>query len=109
MRPTVDIHYRPESMEDTSLSFILQKPRGLLTENLVEDLDTYVNDLDFCKYIYFWGMAKMINIFFIVFVRPVRGLLREILDYLIEDDNSVPFEKWLSKLTDYMAPGPVLE
>lgn len=50
MRPTVDIHYRPESTEETSLAFILQKPRGLLTDTLIEDLDTYVNDLNFCKY-----------------------------------------------------------
>lgn len=45
----------------------------------------------------------------VVFVKPVRGLLREILDYLIEDDEHVSLERWLGKLVEYMAPGPVLE
>lgn len=49
MRPSVDVHYRPESLEDTNLVFVLQKPRGLLTENLLADVDTYVNDPNFCK------------------------------------------------------------
>ncbi|KAI7888552.1 transcription factor IIIC subunit delta N-term-domain-containing protein [Mucor mucedo] len=91
MRPTVDVHYRPESTEDTNLAFILQKPRGLLTENLLTDVDTYVTDPNF------------------FFVKPVRGLLREVLDYLIEDDDATHIDRWLSKLKEYMAVKPVLD
>ncbi|GAA5804303.1 hypothetical protein HPULCUR_009790 [Helicostylum pulchrum] len=85
MRPSVDVHYRVESLEEVNLTFILQKPRSSEIESLIEDIDTYVNDPNFCK-----------------------GLIREILDYLIEDDNIVPIKKWYGKLANCMASGPTL-
>lgn len=54
MRPSVDVHYRPESLEEANLIFILQEPRGLLVNSLVEDIDTYVNNPNFCKYTYIY-------------------------------------------------------
>jgi hypothetical protein len=49
MRPAVDIHYRPEAQEDASLTFILQKPRGLDVDTVMSDLDANVNNPYFCK------------------------------------------------------------
>ena len=49
MRPDVDIRYGPESGEDTTLAFILQKERNLDIEPLCQDVDRYVNDPNFCK------------------------------------------------------------
>lgn len=48
-------------------------------------------------------------LFCVVFVKPVRGLLREVLDYLIEDDDATHIDRWLNKLKEYMAVKPVLE
>lgn len=49
MRPTVDVHYKPESSEETNLTFILQKPRGLSSQSLVDEIKNYVNDPNFRK------------------------------------------------------------
>lgn len=52
MRPAIDIHYRPDSSEESNLTFILQKPRGLDSELNDELVKSYVNDPYFCKYLY---------------------------------------------------------
>lgn len=52
MRPSVDVHYRVESLEEANLTFILQKPRASEIDFLIEDIDKYVNDPNFCKYFF---------------------------------------------------------
>ncbi|OBZ86812.1 hypothetical protein A0J61_05138 [Choanephora cucurbitarum] len=84
MRPDVDIRYGPESGEDTTLAFILQKERNLDIEPLCQDVDRYVNDPNF------------------FFVQPVKGLIRELLQYLVDDDTSKPLCIWLEKLSEYI-------
>lgn len=49
MSPIIDIHYRHHSLEDASLAFILHRDRGVDIDSLCQDIDTYVNDPDFCK------------------------------------------------------------
>ncbi|KAI8095592.1 transcription factor IIIC subunit delta N-term-domain-containing protein [Thamnidium elegans] len=97
MRPTVDVHYRVESLEEANLTFILQKPRASEIYSLLKDIDTYVNNPNFCNFH-----------FILVFLKPVKGLIREILDYLIEDDNILPIKMWYEKLVECMASGPTL-
>jgi hypothetical protein len=46
----IDIHYRPNSLEDASLAFILHRDRGVDVDSLCQNIGTYVNDPDFCKY-----------------------------------------------------------
>jgi hypothetical protein len=36
-------------------------------------------------------------------------MIRELLEYVVDDENTGPFEGWLNKLTEYMAPDPVFE
>lgn len=49
MKPTVDIHYRLESAEDSTIAFVLQKERGVDIESVCQDLDKYVFNPDFCN------------------------------------------------------------
>jgi pentose-5-phosphate-3-epimerase len=49
MRPTVDIHYVQEHIEETNLAFILQKPRGVGSASLIEEVETYVKNPNFRK------------------------------------------------------------
>jgi hypothetical protein len=49
MKPLIDVHYRHNSSEDASLAFILHRDRGVDVDSVCNDIDTYVNDPDFCK------------------------------------------------------------
>ncbi|KAI8057552.1 uncharacterized protein B0P05DRAFT_591248 [Gilbertella persicaria] len=86
--PNVDVRYGPESGEDSTLAFILQKERNQDIDILCKDIDAYVNDPDF------------------IFVRSIKGLVREILQYLVDDDMSKPFYTWLEKLCEYFKQEP---
>lgn len=84
MRPAIDIHFRPDSSEESNLTFILQKPRGLDSESTGEIEKSYVNDP------YFF------------FTKPVMGLMREYMAYIVEDDNLEPLLQWMTKLSNYL-------
>lgn len=44
--------------------------------------------------------------FFIVFVKPVRGLVRELLQYLVDDGDHKPMSQWISCLSGYLDAKP---
>ncbi|EIE84674.1 hypothetical protein RO3G_09384 [Rhizopus delemar RA 99-880] len=77
-----------ESAEDSTIAFVLQKERGVDIESVCQDLDKYVFNPDF------------------FFTCPVRGIIREILEYLVNEDNLNNFKIWLSKLTGYISHEP---
>ncbi|KAI7900588.1 transcription factor IIIC subunit delta N-term-domain-containing protein [Cokeromyces recurvatus] len=91
MRPTVDIHYRPESSEECNLSIIVQKKRGENMDFYLQELDRYVNDPSF------------------FFVRSARGIIRETLEYLIDDDNIDNLITWIHHLATYLNIQPKLD
>lgn len=43
---------------------------------------------------------------FIVFVKPVRGLVRELLQYLVDDGDHKPMSQWISCLSGYLDAKP---
>jgi hypothetical protein len=47
MKPTVDVHYRLESEEDSTIAFILQKERGIGVDDACDDLDRYAYNPEF--------------------------------------------------------------
>ncbi|KAI9474236.1 MAG: transcription factor IIIC subunit delta N-term-domain-containing protein [Benjaminiella poitrasii] len=91
MRPLVDIHYRVESDEHCNLSFMVQKERGTEMEHFLKELDRYVNDRGF------------------FFVRSVRGIVRETLEYLIEDNKVDDLITWIKHLSICLKIEPKLD
>lgn len=53
MKPAVDVHYRLESEEDSTIAFILQKERGIGVDDACDDLDRYAYNPDFSNVWYF--------------------------------------------------------
>ncbi|KAG1450957.1 hypothetical protein G6F56_008212 [Rhizopus delemar] len=88
MKPTVDIHYRLESAEDSVIAFILQKERGTDIESICSELNNYVHNPDF------------------FFTCPLQGILRELVEYLVDGDSSEFFFIWLKKLQEFISLEP---
>lgn len=38
----------------------------------------------------------------LVFVKPFRGIIRELLEYIVNEDDLEPFQKWVSKLEEHL-------
>lgn len=45
----------------------------------------------------------------IVFTKPVRGLLREMLYYLVDDGDDEPMTKWISSIAKYLDEPSTIE
>lgn len=64
-------------------------------------IPTFVSNQNIYIYLQFDFEESMTNSNDLVFNQPVRGLVREILAYLIEDDNLTPLENWFNELVKY--------
>ncbi|CAO3693248.1 unnamed protein product [Rhizopus microsporus] len=91
MKPTVDVHYRPESEEDSTIAFILQKERGIGVDDACDDLDRYAYNPDF------------------IFTYPVQAIVHETLEYLLNEDDMSDFKMWVIKLDSLLQQRPELD
>ncbi|KAI8647264.1 transcription factor IIIC subunit delta N-term-domain-containing protein [Parasitella parasitica] len=81
LRPDVDIHYRGESNDSMYLKFILDRERGQDIESICQLTKTYLDD-PYC-----------------VFVKPIVGFVRELLQYLVDDEDNEALAEWISTLS----------
>lgn len=49
----------------------------------------------------------MTNLPIQVFLKPVKGIVRDTLHYLVEEDNIEPISMWISKLMKYLEKEPI--
>lgn len=104
MWPNADVHYRGESHDNATLRFLLDKERGEDIASICQLTSTFVNDPYFSKRLYTCCVSRLgtHTCFYIVFVKPVRGLVREILQHLIDDEDLEPMAQWISSLAGYL-------
>ncbi|KAI9273723.1 hypothetical protein BY458DRAFT_434909, partial [Sporodiniella umbellata] len=74
-----------ESAEDSAIIFILQKERGTNTQAINNSLRKYIEDPE------------------TVFNAPIRGALRETMEFLVDEENPDIFYAWLNQLQKYIS------
>ncbi|KAI8882316.1 hypothetical protein K501DRAFT_187044, partial [Backusella circina FSU 941] len=77
------IFYQYDSQNDSYVTYILCKERGKENHALYAQLKKYVVDPDF------------------FFYYPLKGVLHEVLEYLIHEDDYSPLETWFETLLAY--------
>ncbi|CEP09219.1 hypothetical protein [Parasitella parasitica] len=88
LRPNVDIHYRFETNDEIHLRFILNRERGQDTESICQLTKAYLDD-PYC-----------------VFVKSIVGFVREMLPYLVDDEDDEPMTEWISSVSGYLNIAP---
>ncbi|KAG1112790.1 hypothetical protein G6F42_014639 [Rhizopus arrhizus] len=84
MKANVDVHYKGDQYENVNLSFLLNRERNEDVESICEMTSNFIQDPYF------------------VLTKPVRGLLREVLYYLVDDGDDEPMIQWISAVSKYM-------
>jgi hypothetical protein len=115
LRPKVDVHYRYDSQNDSYITYLLCKERGKENSVLYEQLKKYVKDPDFCRLSRqtrkrggdIEKKTQLTGI--LVFYYPLKGVLLEVLEYLIHEDDYTPLEAWFETLRTYIHDEPKLE
>ncbi|KAK4514715.1 Tlg2-vesicle protein [Mucor velutinosus] len=91
LKANLDIHYKGDHYEIANLSFLLNRERGEDVDSICEMTATFIQDPYF------------------MFTKPVRGLLREILYYLVDDADDEPMTQWISTVAKYLDVPPTIE
>ncbi|KAI8327700.1 transcription factor IIIC subunit delta N-term-domain-containing protein [Chlamydoabsidia padenii] len=86
IKPVVDIHTYNESRDSTNLAFLVhpQIDGVNATSNILDKLKSYIKDPDF------------------FFIYPVRSILHELLEFLLDEENNEQFMILLNTLNDLM-------
>ncbi|KAL0143524.1 hypothetical protein V8B55DRAFT_1478332 [Mucor lusitanicus] len=90
LKANLDIHYKGDHHQTGSLCFLLNRERGEDVESICDMTTAFIEDPYF------------------IFTKPVRGLLREILYYLVDDGDNEPMTQWLAATANYLdAPSTI--
>ncbi|KAL9544041.1 hypothetical protein MBANPS3_007828 [Mucor bainieri] len=84
LRANLDIHYKGDHFESESLAFLLNRERGEDVESICDMTVAFIQDPYF------------------MFTKPVVGLLREILYYLVDDGDDEPMTQWIASVDKYL-------
>ncbi|KAG0169375.1 hypothetical protein DFQ29_009724 [Apophysomyces sp. BC1021] len=86
LTPTVDVHYKSESRDDVWIAFTLHQERQdeATLDKLCLIYERYLKNSDF------------------PFSYPVKGILHEPLEYLVDDESETAIKTWLSTLGELM-------
>ncbi|GAN07502.1 hypothetical protein MAM1_0163d06999 [Mucor ambiguus] len=84
LKANLDIHYKGDHLEIASLCFLLNRERGEDVDSIIEMTTAFIQDPHF------------------MFTKPVKGFLREILYYLVDDGDDEPMTQWISTIAKYL-------